>query len=288
MEGVYIYPPLGTLTCVREATVYFRVHFVYSDSSSSPSEAELWTNMYSSQGWQSIALHRSACTDGPATTRLPTELAFLDPNQLPSKQSRIQQFALDVAVTSDVSSYFEYTVRWKTSASAEWHWAGSVGQNARISVLLRNNTSYSVQTPLNHWRLKLKSVFEPIQAENRSDRRLTAVADSWNVSPTSASCAFKLGEPLSPSVEEGVGQVGRLADVHRYLAFVRKDQFWIIPHVGTQSIDTRGMDIVVLLAELRSGAYVAMMPTACTSTPAAYSAVLYIDAAQSISIRMVR
>ncbi|KAJ1865421.1 hypothetical protein LPJ73_000007 [Coemansia sp. RSA 2703] len=80
------------------------------------------------------------------------------------------------------------------------------------------------------------------------------------MSSTSASCIFKLEPTKARKCTDFTFAIGRLANVERHLVFLRKDPFWIIPHYAGQHLETNDMDIVFILAELSTGAYVALMP----------------------------
>ncbi|KAJ1823079.1 hypothetical protein LPJ56_000414 [Coemansia sp. RSA 2599] len=307
---VHIFPPLGVLTRVREPVVSFRVYFVFESNiliDGNPvlvESAELWSNVFGGE-WRSIALHSEGIFSEPGRGTSGSELAFIDKSQIAGHSSRIQQFGLDLPVSDSMQKTFEFTVRWRDSGSSYWHWAGGVGQNAQVSLACVGAADpRRRRTPLpNFWRQKLRTAFQPAEPSTDNRSLPVAIADSWHMSSTSASCLFK------PSASPALAQVrdkhaiclGRLASVQQYLAFVRKDPFWVIPHAGGSSsgaIDAGNMDIVLLLAELDPGTYIALMPFVrssnadadCVAVLRSYtnSGVLHVATSSHISSSFIR
>ncbi|KAI7828347.1 hypothetical protein BX661DRAFT_181918 [Kickxella alabastrina] len=292
-QVVHIYPPLGALTCVREPAITFRVYFVHT-ASNDPSEttgspvqnAEIWTNIHGDE-WVGIALERLPETSAAAQL----DITFLNPAQAAGPGSTAQQFGLEVPVTSAVTRCFEFTVRWRATGHNDWQWAGALGQNAHVSVI-RNCISDPSTRPLNYWRQQLKSILRPATT-NIVQSPPMAIADSWQVSTTGASCLFKFGSAASTT--DNITWFGRLAGIERHLAFVRKDLFWQIPLSGGRQIDVGDMDIVILLFELETGAYAALMAftcncsTSCTSVfRATSSGNLIVRVSPAVSPAVVR
>ncbi|KAJ2453328.1 hypothetical protein EV183_002283 [Coemansia sp. RSA 2336] len=102
--------------------------------------------------------------------------------------------------------------------------------------------------PVFVWQQQLKSIIKSFSTSGN-------IADSWHATAASASCLLK----ARPTHSEPFCQ---LTGIQRYLAFVRKDQFWIIPQTGESTVSTGNFDVVCLLVEAASGVYAAMMPFA--------------------------
>ncbi|KAJ1729950.1 hypothetical protein LPJ61_003276, partial [Coemansia biformis] len=256
MVQAHVYPPLGAVTAVREATIAFRAYFVrLAPEDPRVGEAELWTDMLGN-GWRGVALAEtgSACCDGNHSGA--PELALLDLACL-GPTACIQQFGLDVDAAAAVSRRFEFTVRWRQVAgSGDWQWAAGFEHNA--CVVVYHPLPSPRGAPLNYWRQQLRQlVLGPGSPDGRSGP--TPVAESWVVSPAGASCLLR---PCDPDTSSGRRPLCRLAGVDRHLAFVRSDECWIAPRCGGSAIDTGDQEVLVLLAELSSGAFAALMPFA--------------------------
>ncbi|KAJ2047588.1 hypothetical protein GGI08_006225 [Coemansia sp. S2] len=251
MTKLHIYPPLGKLTCVYEPVIAFRVHFVHSSSETpSVSDVEIWSDMSGSQ-WQGTPLIRTTVIG--STSEL--ELSFLDVAQL-GEGYRIEQFHLDLPASVAVAKCFEFTVRWKSiNTQEEWSWASSTGHNARMALRPR----IADKAPASYWRQQLRSLLRPACSDTLPPPA-TTIADSWQVSSTGASCMFKHCE--FDNAASGADFFGQLGTIDGVLAFARKDPFWIIPRAGTDASVAAGLDVVLVLVELSSGAYAALMPFA--------------------------
>ncbi|KAJ1877558.1 hypothetical protein H4R99_002944 [Coemansia sp. RSA 1722] len=268
---VHVSPPLGVLTHVREPVMSFRVYFVLDSNvlfDGKPvfvQNAEVWSNIFDG-AWRSIAMHTEGVFPKPEHEHggaLESELAFVNTSHIAGLSSRIQGFGLDLPVSSSMEKTFEFTVRWRDSRNGTWHWAGGLGQNARVSLThARETDPCRPRAPLpNFWRQRLRSAFQPKDSSKDDLSLPVAVADSWHMSSTGASCLFKPAAAAEAKSEKSSSVIlGRLADIRQYLAFVRKDPFWIIPHTGNGTVDTGSMDIVLLLVELEPRAYLALMP----------------------------
>ncbi|KAJ2160464.1 hypothetical protein GGF46_002226 [Coemansia sp. RSA 552] len=243
MLFVRVHPPLGVLTAIHGSAIPLRVYFVGTHGSDGPaiSDCQVWTDLQG-RGWHGIPLHRPEPS---------TDLVFLDLEQLGPGRNHIQQFHLDIEAAA---GRFEFTVRWRLSQDSQWQWAGSFEQNAHVIVYPPQPDS---RQPVDFWRRQLKSTFSYPPSDGQAVT--VCIPDSWHISPDGASCIFRPGSDGQSFCQ--------LANVARYLAFVRKDQFWIIPHCGASSIDTNGLDVVVLLVELLTGVYTAL--TAFSKDPAA-------------------
>ncbi|KAI9473074.1 glycoside hydrolase superfamily [Coemansia mojavensis] len=245
---IFVHPPLNTLTTVNSSSINFRVYFVYSNEQADISEAEIWTNIHGSE-WHGIKLNQ------PAGTSL--EHTFLDLAHI--EASCICQFSLDMK-TADLPYEFEFTVRWRTHTQDDWQWIGSVGSNARVVV-------YKPLAPATasvfFWQQQLKSIIKPFSASGN-------IADSWHATASSASCLLKARSSHSEPFCQ-------LTSIQRYLAFVRKDQFWIIPQTGESAIGTGNFDVVCLLVEAASGVYAALVPFVQGSS-VSHAAVLKVQA----------
>ncbi|KAJ2776696.1 hypothetical protein GGI15_004766, partial [Coemansia interrupta] len=306
---VHIHPPLGAHTCVRESVISFRVYFVYDSrvlvdgAIPRAGRVEIWSDMYGG-GWQAVPLVEYKVTKasnkaGSIDTETVSELMFFDWSQVGSSHC-IQQYSLDMQISSSMSRRFEFTVRWQYESMSrdqdKWHWAGGIGQNAQVS-LIHGRAPDPDRTPLNYWRQKLRSAFEPLDAGEGSlkQHHLQALADSWRTSSTSASCLFKLDPAKVKKCVDSWLSIGRIANVERYLAYVRKDPFWIIPCYGGHNLETNGMDIVLILAELSTGAYVSLMPLthnpSVDCTPVLRSSntgVLSVHTSQAVPLHAIR
>ncbi|KAJ1648177.1 hypothetical protein LPJ64_000537 [Coemansia asiatica] len=286
-QQVHIFPPLGVLTQVREPVMSFRVYFVLDrnvvidGNALLVQSAEVWSNIFNGE-WKSIALHTEDMIAKQEHETLDFELAFIDKTQVAGQNSSIQRFGLDLPISDSMQKLFEFTVRWQDSSSSTWHWAGGVGQNAQVSLACIGAADpCRRKKPLlpSFWRQRLRSIFHPAEPPKDDDDHHhhypspVAVADSWHMSLVGASCLFKSSSEANTSStstasaqtqikaqSDRVISLGRLSSVQQYLAFVRKDPFWIIPHAGNSIIDTGTMDIVLLLVELDLGTYVALMP----------------------------
>ncbi|KAJ2884083.1 hypothetical protein H4R27_002344 [Coemansia aciculifera] len=254
MTKLHIYPPLGKLTCVQEPVIAFRVLFVHSSSETpSVSDVEIWSDMSGGE-WQGTPLIRT--TDVGDTSLL--ELGFLDVTQL-DEDHRIEQFHLDLPASVAVAKRFEFTVRWKSADTPEeWNWASSTGHNARVA--LRPRLADSDKAPASYWRQQLRSLLRPACSDDTLPPPATAIADSWQVLSTGASCMFKPCE--FDNAASGADFFGQLEAIDGMLAFARKDPFWIIPRAGADASVAAGLDVVLVLVELSSGAYAALMPFA--------------------------
>ncbi|KAJ2683897.1 hypothetical protein IWW39_005238 [Coemansia spiralis] len=253
MTRPYIYPPLGLLTCVSGPVIAFRVHFIHSSSSEAPpvSDVEIWSDMSGDGEWHGTPLVRTA--DSGAM-----ELTFLDVAQL-GEGCQIEQFYLDLPASVAVARRFEFTLRWKsTDSPEEWKWASAAGHNARIA--LRPRLADSGMTPASYWRQQLRSLLRPACSSDTLPPPATAIADSWQVSSSGASCMFKPSE--FDNAASGADFFGQLEAIDGILAFARKDPFWIIPRAGTDTASAAGLDVVLVLIELSTGAYAALMPFA--------------------------
>ncbi|KAI9506222.1 hypothetical protein GGI25_002127 [Coemansia spiralis] len=263
ISQVHVYPPLGALTSVREPTIRFRVYFVLGSSSEinaddGPGEVEIWTNMHDSAGWKGIALKPSLANH---SGNINSELIFVDNTQIPTDHY-IKCFELSIPSTIPSNRHFEFTVRWRRDSLTEWHWISEFGKNAHIVVY--SNIPDPYQLPLNYWRRQLRSHILKIKSTTSSDYTpLPAIADSWRTSNTSASCLFR---PKGEKNQNEKIPFCHLEAMERYLAFARKDKFWIIPQSGCRMLDLGNFEIVILVTELNSGVYVAMMPFSDDST----------------------
>ncbi|KAJ2492510.1 hypothetical protein IWW37_001415 [Coemansia sp. RSA 2050] len=252
MTKLHIYPPLGLLTCVSRPVIAFRVHFVYG-STETPlvSDVEIWSDMSGDGEWQGTPLTRAADTGA-------MELAFLDVAQL-GEGCRIEQFYLDLPASVAVARRFEFTVRWKSTGTLEeWRWASSAGHNARI--VLRPRFADSGMALASYWRQQLRSLLRSVGPSDTLPPPATAIADSWQVSSSGASCMFKPSE--FDNTASGADFFGQLEAFDGILAFARKDPFWIIPRAGTDTAVAAGLDAVLVLIALSTGAYAALMPFA--------------------------
>ncbi|KAJ2610274.1 hypothetical protein EV177_004055 [Coemansia sp. RSA 1804] len=238
---------------VRKKLIRFRVYFVCC-MEDEIRKVEIWTNMLSGSSWRGIELEELQEEQSDTTKN---ELIFLDQSQLPIGY-RIKSFGLNTPSTAALTSRFEFTVRWRKNDQDDWRWISKVGQNARV-VVFKDVPDLCHRPALNHWsqqlRLLLRKVKDPFSSD--SDQPLTPVSDSWRASKTSASCIFK---PQGKAEAGGTVFFGRLTDIERYLAFARKDKFWIIPKNGTDLSDLGDFEIVILVCELCNGTYAALMP----------------------------
>ncbi|KAJ2745936.1 hypothetical protein GGI20_001751 [Coemansia sp. BCRC 34301] len=255
MVGPYIYPPLGLLTRVREPVIPFRVHFVRSSAeTASVTDVEIWSDMAGDGEWQGTPLLASDVSSA-------TELAFLDVAQL-GEHHRIEQFHLDLPTSAVVARHFEFTMRWHSSDSrGKWQWASSFGQNACVTKCPPRLTD-SGKPPASYWRQQLRSLLRPACPDDSGQQPpAMAIADSWQVSPAGASCMFRPSESAAPApVASSAAYFGQLDDIDAMLAFARKDPFWIVPRSGADGSVAAGLDAVLVLVELSSGAYAALMP----------------------------
>ncbi|KAJ2312253.1 hypothetical protein IWW54_002195 [Coemansia sp. RSA 2705] len=264
MVQVFVYPPLGALTSVHGPRIAFRVYFAYGSTELVQRDAvEVWTDIYGDE-WQGVPLEpdRSAAAS--------PEHAFLDLEQLHSTVC-VQQFSLDIAIASLPSSLcrFEFTVRWRSGSAGEWQWVSGFEHNARVAIFRPLPQS---RAPVSFWRQQLKPLLQP--ADPLDSGGPGFIADSWQASSSGASCLLK---PLGSGTEP----LCRLAAIERYLAYVRKDQFWIIPQSGASLLNTGDFDVVLLLLELSSGVYAALMPFSLGSA-VSHAAVLRIQPLNTI------
>ncbi|KAJ2086611.1 hypothetical protein IW138_005562 [Coemansia sp. RSA 986] len=254
ISQIHVYPPLGVLTSVRQKTICFRVYFVICDDAMQRAkeeicEVEVWTDMRGDVSWEGVALEK---LQEETAHSADNEMVLLDQAQLPHGH-HIKSFGLSIPSTTPKASHFEFTVRWRKDSQSDWQWVSDLGQNARV-VVYRNVPDLNHRPALNHWRQQLRHL---LLKDDSTAQPLTPIADSWRASNTSASCVFK---PQGKQQTRGEIAFGRLASIERYLAFVRKDKFWIIPQNGSGSLDLNGFEIVILICELCNGAVAAMMP----------------------------
>ncbi|KAJ1949645.1 hypothetical protein EC988_004693, partial [Linderina pennispora] len=219
MPFVSIHPPLGTLTVVgRESVIPFRV-YVTSDEDDRPKDVELWTNMGRDRQWRAVAM-----VHGDSSTECQS---FLE-------DRGIECYSLSVDASA-LSAEFDYTVRWRPDKSAEWQWAGAFGENGRIRVTAGSSKDYR------YWRSQLRDAFVA------GDDAPIVAGDSWQVAADGVSCVFR------QSVGEET-RFGRLEGCLRFVAFVRKNPFWIIPLCGS-GCNVRAVgqfDIFLILAQMQS------------------------------------
>ncbi|KAJ1999409.1 hypothetical protein GGI02_003368 [Coemansia sp. RSA 2322] len=289
MTKACVYPPLGALTCVREPIIAFRVCFVHGRSDTEPIwEAEIWSNMGSGDQWQGMPLSRITAV---------SELALINVAQL-GAGCHADQFSLDLPVTIAMAKGFEFTVRWRyrqeSGGGGDWQWATSYGQNARVAV--RPRLADPDKTPASFWRQQLRSLLRPADTnDHRVPRSAVAIADSWQVSPTGASCVLRPSSNDSADSKNGMGYFGQLDAVDGVLVFARKDPFWMVPRAGTDISVAAGLDVVLVLVELGTGAYAALMPFA-KDTPLCATAVfcvgpdnaLYLQVRPALDLASIR
>ncbi|KAJ2715855.1 hypothetical protein H4R19_000972 [Coemansia spiralis] len=256
MVQAHVYPPLGALTGVREATIPFRVYCVRSaPKDPGAGEVEIWTNMFGAE-WQGIPLQEASsagdCGNGSGGSEAP-ELALLDLAQL-GPVACVQQFRLD-ADAAAAARRFEFTVRWRhTAGSGDWQWVAGFEHNASVVVYWPLPSARG--NPLNFWRQQLRQLMGgPASPGGRPAP--APVAEAWAVSADGASCLLR---PNDPDASGGEHALCQLAGAERYLAFVRSDNCWIAPRCGIVPIDTGDQELLLLLVELCSGCYAALMP----------------------------
>ncbi|KAJ2268903.1 hypothetical protein EV176_004798, partial [Coemansia sp. RSA 451] len=268
---IFVYPPLGTLTSVHKPQVRFRVYFAYSLAERVCAEAgkvEIWTNIYDDE-WQGIPLEHVVSDDTHP------ELIFIDLKQLEPASSMLQ-FSLDIDVAALPAHLhrFEFTVRWRSSHLVDWKWVSGFEHNASVIVY---RPLPRTRAPVSFWQQQLKAMLKPT-----AESELTSpgyIADSWHASSSGASCIIR---PQSSDNDI----LCQMAAVERYLAFVRKDHFWIIPQYGSSSIETGKFEVVILLVELSSGVYAALMPFSLGSA-ASHGAVLTVQPSNYLCLQPV-
>ncbi|KAJ2543070.1 hypothetical protein GGF49_002394 [Coemansia sp. RSA 1853] len=264
---IFVYPPLGTLTSVHKPQVRFRVYFAYSLAErvcAEDGKVEIWTNIYNDE-WQGIPLEH-VVSDGAHP-----ELAFIDLKQLEPVSSMLQ-FSLDIDVAALPAHLhrFEFTVRWRSSNLVDWKWVGGFEHNASVIVY---RPLPRTRAPVSFWQQQLKAMLQPTTEPESTSSGY--IADSWHASSSGASCLIRPHNSDNDILCQMVA-------VERYLAFVRKDHFWIIPQYGSSSIETGKFEVVMLLVELSSGVYAALMPFSLGST-LSHGAVLTVQPSNYVS-----
>ncbi|KAJ1896034.1 hypothetical protein LPJ81_004832, partial [Coemansia sp. IMI 209127] len=212
-------------------------------------DVQIWTDMRGNVDWEGVALEK---LKGDAAHIADGEMALLDQTQLPHGHS-VMCFGLSVPSTAPAARRFEFTVRWRKAGQKDWQWAGKWGQNARV-VVYDDAPELSRQPALGYWRQQLRQL---LLKDDDTEQPLAPIADSWQTSSKSASCLFK---PLVNALPGGKLAFARLSTVERYLGFVRKDKFWIVPRSGSGPLKLNGFDIFILICELCTGGVAALMP----------------------------